>query len=531
MRTPETSFIFIALMWALPHHTGSQGLSNEARSQRIFQGTDQQLLINEINPDTPGSDTKEYVELYHTSGGKISLDNYAIVFYNGNGNSAYKVLSLNGYMTDDKGFFLIGSSLVVPRPSMIFPSSTIQNGPDGIALYYEGGPYYDGMEVTNARLVDAMVYKSKKKDKADVLMSVLTPGKEAFLEDTFFWANDESIERCLRPDLQWTFQVDKPSPGKENFCSSFRTFSLPSIVVNELYTIASPNDFEFVELRSLPRINLNGLVLVLMEGATDTVYFSLDITGKTSPDGLFLIGPAGNNIPVNQPFPVNSRHPLFRKGPAAVALYTGDSDDFPPGMPLTDKLLIDALVYGKREAGDRELLSSLTPRKFAFHQSDISLQGGSSISRCDCCQLVRDSAAYVSSSPTPGQSNDCPTRDFHQEITYCLKVTECSLWVPKSQVSYAVRFSLAEDLDEICSCGVSMGYIKDSSVSCQGAELMFKALLIAKSSSQLQQLHSAFHTHVGREETIIIAGRSAVVNQDCIGKTTAKPSGTTSFFE
>ncbi|XP_006008012.1 uncharacterized protein LOC102354461 [Latimeria chalumnae] len=530
MMAPETSFIYIALMWTLPYHMDSQGLSNEAGSQRTSQETDQQLLINEVNPDNPGLDTKEYVELYHTSGGRVSLDGYVMVLYNGNGNIAYKVLNLTGHMTNDKGFFLIGSSSVVPKPTIFLPSNTIQNGPDGIALYCGGGPYREGMKVTNVGLVDAIVHKSKKNDEADILLNVLTPGKEAFLEDAAFWTNDESIERCLGPDLQWTFQVAKPSPGKENFCSSSRTFNLPRAVINEVCTVASPDEFEFIELRGLPSTSFNGLVLVLMDGATNTVYFSMDIIGKTSSNGLFLVGPAGSNIPVNQPFPVNTSRLLFWTSPAAVALYSGDSSDFPPGTPLMDKLLIDALVYGKQEAMDRELLNFLTPRKSAFHQSNISLQGGSSISRCDCCQLVRDSAAYVSSSPTPGQSNDCPTRDFHQEITYCLKVTECSLWVPDSQISYDIRFSLAGNIENICSCGVSMGYIKDSSVSCQGAGLVFKALLIAKSSSQLQQLHSAFHTHVGREETIIIAGRSAVVDQDCLHAqgTTAKPSGSSS---
>nr|XP_014346065.1 PREDICTED: uncharacterized protein LOC102350003 isoform X2 [Latimeria chalumnae] len=515
MRVPEMIFIFIALMRTLPYHMGSQDLRDYIGSQGTSHKADQQLLINEVNPNSPGLGTKEYIELYHTNSGRVSLDGYVMVLYNGNGNRAYKVLNLAGFMTNDKGFFLIGSSSVVPKPTII-PSNTIQDGPDGIALYYGGGPYYEGMKVTNVGLVDAIVHKTKKNDKADVLSSVLTPGKEAFLEDAFFRINNKSIERCLGPDLQWIFQMAKPSPGKENFCSSFWMFNLPSVVLNEVRTKASPDDFEFIELRGLPSTSLNGLVLVLMERATDMVYYSMDVTGKTSSNGLFLIGPAGSNIPVNQPFPVTSRHSLLRKGPAAVALYSGDSSDFQPGTPLMDKHLIDALVYGNRAPMDQELLDSLTPGKIAFPQSSISLPGGSSISRCDCCQLVRDSAAYVGSSPTPGQSNDCPTRNFHQKITYCLKVTECSLWVPDSQVSYDIRFSLAGNIENICSCGVSMGYIKDSSIFCQGAGLVFKALLIAKSSSQLQQLHSAFHTHVGREETIIIAGRSAVVDQDCL---------------
>ena len=78
------------------------------------QQTEHTLLINEINADTPGEDTSEFVELYHTSGQTARLDGYYLVFYNGNGNQAYRVLNLQGKATNSQGFFLVGSASVNP---------------------------------------------------------------------------------------------------------------------------------------------------------------------------------------------------------------------------------------------------------------------------------------------------------------------------------------------------------------------------------------------------------------------------------
>lgn len=120
--------------------------------------------MNEVNADSPGVDTAEFMELYHTSGQTAHLDGYFLVLYNGNGNQVYKVLNLQGKVNDSQGFFLIGSSSL--NPALVIPKNTIQSGPDAIALYY--GKWHDkeGMSITSYGLVDALVHKTQKTDRA-----------------------------------------------------------------------------------------------------------------------------------------------------------------------------------------------------------------------------------------------------------------------------------------------------------------------------------------------------------------------------
>ena len=67
-----------------------------------------QVVINELDSDTPGIDDKEFVELKSTVP-NFSLDGYVLVFFNGNaesastGNKSYLTISLNGLTTDANG--------------------------------------------------------------------------------------------------------------------------------------------------------------------------------------------------------------------------------------------------------------------------------------------------------------------------------------------------------------------------------------------------------------------------------------------
>lgn len=62
--------------------SSAQNLIKPTRGQE----TKHTLLINEVNADSPGVDTAEFVELYHTSGQTAHLDGYYLVLYNGNRN-------------------------------------------------------------------------------------------------------------------------------------------------------------------------------------------------------------------------------------------------------------------------------------------------------------------------------------------------------------------------------------------------------------------------------------------------------------
>ena len=96
-----------------------------------------QLVINELDCDTPGIDNMEFLEILSDTP-NFPLDGYVVVFFNGskNGdNSSYFTVDLDGYMTDVNGLLLIGSNSVSPVPQFLIPENTIQNGADAVAIY------------------------------------------------------------------------------------------------------------------------------------------------------------------------------------------------------------------------------------------------------------------------------------------------------------------------------------------------------------------------------------------------------------
>lgn len=178
------------------------------------------LIISEVNCDNPSLDTKEFVELFSLSLGSTSLDGYTLVFYNGNGNVAYRVVDLSGHSTDERGFFLIGSAELKPSPAIQLPPNSIQNGPDAIALYGPSWvPVAENGNVSAIGLLDAIVYTSRRgTDAAEMLSHVLTPGSLPYLEDDKFLEGDESIQRCWLSDNYYSFQNGVPTPGRHNIC-------------------------------------------------------------------------------------------------------------------------------------------------------------------------------------------------------------------------------------------------------------------------------------------------------------------------
>lgn len=74
----------------------------------IHSGID--FLLNEINANTPGgAEDEEFIELWHPSGFRMSLDFIWLVMINGQNAAVYYELELNGYFTDDDGYFLVSS--------------------------------------------------------------------------------------------------------------------------------------------------------------------------------------------------------------------------------------------------------------------------------------------------------------------------------------------------------------------------------------------------------------------------------------
>lgn len=172
-----------------------------------------QIIINELDSDTEGTDAIEFIELKSETP-NFPLDGYIVVLFNGSnsGNdSSYFTLDLVGSKTDVNGVLLIGSSSVSPNPDLFIPSNIIQNGADAIAIYKAGPdefPLYTRATTTN--LIDALVYDTDDADDTG-LMALL--GMNIQINENENNNKDfESIQR--KNDLSW--EVKNPSPGRLN---------------------------------------------------------------------------------------------------------------------------------------------------------------------------------------------------------------------------------------------------------------------------------------------------------------------------
>lgn len=177
-----------------------------------------QIVINEIDSDTPGADLKEFVEL-KTATPNFSLDGYVMVFFNGNnasastGNKSYFAISLNGLVTDINGLIVVGNIGVAPVPAKIFSNAAIQNGPDAVAVYQ--GTYDDfplGTLATTTNLVTALGHGSHTGDEMTELLVLLGNPSYAKEGTTSALSQVNSIQR--KPD--GTYESKLPTPGANN---------------------------------------------------------------------------------------------------------------------------------------------------------------------------------------------------------------------------------------------------------------------------------------------------------------------------
>jgi len=77
------------------------------------------LIINEVDADTAGTDILEFVELYDGGTGNTSLDGFVIVMYNGSNDTTYGAYDLTGQTTNAEGYFVLGNTDVA-NVDMVF---------------------------------------------------------------------------------------------------------------------------------------------------------------------------------------------------------------------------------------------------------------------------------------------------------------------------------------------------------------------------------------------------------------------------
>ncbi|KAF4095594.1 hypothetical protein G5714_023197 [Onychostoma macrolepis] len=428
--------------------------------------SDVDFLLNEINTDSPGgAEDEEFIELWHPSGFRMSLDFIWMVMINGQTGRVYYELELNGYYTDDDGYFLIGSSNVGPH--IRIPSNTIQNGPDAIVLYRsKSPPSKEGQNIPKSGLLDAVVYRTRGSDKkVSELTEALTPGQLPLLEDISALPADETLSRCGPERLNLNaFRVTSPTPRKQNNCPPKPTIPLPpeGLVINEWgkTSLNQSQESLFVELTGPPSTPLNGLVLVFF--GEDTTEWSVPLTGSTGSDGLYLVA---NDSQADQGLPT-----LGHLGAVLLCFEPSGS-----GFCGSNSHHLDCLVFSNDPKLQRFLQHNMT--HFVYTLFSVA-----SLSRC----ASEGPVLWIASQPTPRLPNRCPSPAFSSSVDLCLQPDDNN-WQSGSGNCAQEEFAVL--LERLCNCGISSLHVKGVNVSCEAGRLYTQGSVLAVSDQQMKRIN------------------------------------------
>ena len=166
-----------------------------------------ELVINEIDYDTEGSDTAEFVEILNPGASAVDLSGYRIELVDGSGGEAYATYTGSGQLDAGK-YFVIGDTAVIqPNPplpvgtvTLALDSKGLQQGPDIVRI----------VKISTEKVMDAVQYEGR----------AIGAGEGASApSDT----EDKSIGRCPNGsdtnDNGADFVTMAPTPGKTNTCS------------------------------------------------------------------------------------------------------------------------------------------------------------------------------------------------------------------------------------------------------------------------------------------------------------------------
>ncbi len=247
-----------------------------------------QVVINEIDADTPSYDTMEFIEL-KTSTSNMSLDGYVLVLFNGSGDVSYLSIDLDGYSSDANGIFLIGTSTVTPSPDLVFAKSqdNIQNGADAVAVYYaDATDFPTGTAATSVNLIDAVVYDTDDGDDSDLLSSL---GQAAQYNEN---ENGDKDNQSIQRSSDGSYSVAEPTVGVLNDGSGVTS---PTITISTNQVMYGEGDaFDIIFTSSVAVESDLVINYTLVNGSFDASDYSGDLsvtilTGNTSASSTISI--------------------------------------------------------------------------------------------------------------------------------------------------------------------------------------------------------------------------------------------------
>lgn len=243
------------------------------------------LVINEVDYDSVGTDSSEFIEIYNGTGGAVSLTNLRLVFINGSDNAQYRQVDLGVAGSLAAGQFLVARNAgVVVSPGALtidFPgaSDNVQNGaPDALAL----------VDTALLTVVDALSYEGS------VTAATITgfPGTYNLVEGTPTTATDSNT-------IAMSLARSPNGVDTDNAVSDWVTSAVITPGAANLPTdneTADAREFDYCVLQFPPSI------IVQAGNQTPSVFGRVYDAGVTDPAGpsmsvmaSFGFGPSGSN--------------------------------------------------------------------------------------------------------------------------------------------------------------------------------------------------------------------------------------------
>lgn len=387
------------------------------------------IVINEVDADTPGSDTAEFVELFDGGVGNTALNGLVLVLYNGSNDQSYAVFDLDGFSTNANGYFVIGNA-GVNLAATTFPTDTLQQGADAIALFQGNATDFpNGTAIRTTNLLDALVYDTSDPDDA-ALLALLNAGQaqvnEAGAGDSPAHANQRCPNGSGGQRNSAAYVQAPPSPGAANNCNAVTPVATPTptntpitptptssitpvtnVVINEVdVDTPSTDTAELIELfdGGVGNTALDGLALVFFDGASDKSYHAIDLDGVRTDAGGYLV--IGNKAVAS--VAITFADGKLENGADAIALYIGSASDFPNNTAVTTNNLLDAIVYGTDDASDAGLLALLLAGQPQMNEAGARNADAVAMGRCpNGSGGQRATVALALVPPSPGQANSC----------------------------------------------------------------------------------------------------------------------------
>ncbi|MDG5492590.1 endonuclease [Psychroserpens sp. SPM9] len=247
----------------------------------FMQFTFGQVVINELDCDTPGVDNMEFLELLSDTP-NFPLDGYVVVFFNGSEsgmNSSYFTVDLDGYQTDVNGLLLIGSNSVSPVPQFLISENVIQNGADAVAIYQaDDTDFPEGTVATIENLIDVLLYDTTDADDTDMIAIFSQDPRFATIQQINEGSgnNTNSIQRFVDIDDNVTYMATTPTPRQLNDGSGIVLNGISIGVVQAQYDEGDSFDITFTSETPVTE-NLDFNILLNNFG-----FDTSDFTGNTS---------------------------------------------------------------------------------------------------------------------------------------------------------------------------------------------------------------------------------------------------------